>query len=304
VSAVVEVPFMARALAELGLLALICGPVGVFVFVRRLSFVSDALTHTIFPGVVAGFLAGGTEGVLIGALIAGVITAVLLTLLTRRAELTDDAATAVLLTAMFAIGVVLVSRRASYTADLTAFLFGRILTVTPRQLGETAVLAVLILVLLAVGGRAFLFRAFDPAGSAAAGFRTGWLDLGLNLIVTLVVVSAVRAVGTVLVIALLVVPAAAMRLITHRPALMAVGGTVLIAVAGYFGLVISWVASVDHGVRLTSAATVVLLLVMTYVALLPAGRLLRGSPSGRGLLSRRRLRGSLSRRLRRSAVPR
>jgi manganese/iron transport system permease protein len=267
-----EAPFMARALGELVLLALICGPVGVLVFVRRLSFVADALTHTVFPGVVAGFLAGGTEGVLIGALIAGVVTAVLLTLLTRRAELTGDAATAVLLTAMFAIGVVLVSRRPSYTADLTAFLFGRILTVGPRQLGETAVLAVLVLALTAVGGRAFVFRAFDPGGAAAAGFRIGWLDLWLNLIIALVVVAAVRAAGTVLVIALLVVPAAAMRLITDRLAVMMAGGTALAATAGYAGLVISWVASVDHGRRLTSTATVVLLVVLAYLALLPAGR--------------------------------
>ena len=108
-----QAPFMARALTELVLLAVICGPVSVFVFVRRLSFVSDALTPTIFPGVVIGFVAGGVEGVFAGALIAGVVTAVALTLLTRRGAVTDDASTAVVLTAMFAVGVVLVSRRSS-----------------------------------------------------------------------------------------------------------------------------------------------------------------------------------------------
>lgn len=230
-----EAPFMARALFELVLLALICGPISVFVFIRRLSFVSDALTHTVFPGVVIGFAAGGIEGVFVGALIAGLITAVLLTLLTRRAELTDDASTAVVLTAMFAFGVVLVSRQSSYTSDLTAFLFGRILTVTPRQLAETVVVAVLILGLLAVGGRAFLFRAFDPGGAAAAGFRSGWLDLWLNVIIALVVVAAVRAVGTVLVIALLIVPAAAARLLTDRLSVMMITGTLLTIGAGYFG---------------------------------------------------------------------
>ncbi len=63
------VPFMGRALAEIALLALICGPISVFVFVRRLSFVSDALTHTVFPGVVIGFVAGGLEGLVVGALV-------------------------------------------------------------------------------------------------------------------------------------------------------------------------------------------------------------------------------------------
>jgi manganese/iron transport system permease protein len=166
------VPFMGRALAEIALLALICGPVGVFVLVRRLSFVSDALTHTVFPGVVVGFLAGGADGIFLGALVAGLLTAVVLTVLTRGGAVTDDASTAVLLTAMFSLGVVLVSRRSSYTSDLTTFLFGRLLTVTTQQIAETAALAAVILGLLAVGARALLFRAFDPVAAAAAGYRT------------------------------------------------------------------------------------------------------------------------------------
>ena len=269
------VPFMARALAEMTVLALVCGPVGVFVFARRLSFVSDALTHTVFPGVVIGFVAGGVEGLVVGALVAGVATAVALTLLTRAGALSDDASTAVVLTAMFSVGVVLVSRRTSYTSDLTSFLFGRLLTVTPRQIAETAVLAAVVLAMLLVAARPLLFRAFDPAGAAAAGFRIGLLDLWLNVIVALVVVAAVRAVGTILVVALLIVPAAAARMVTVRPALMALAGTGLIVAAGYAGLLVSWTASVEHGVVLTSASAVVLLLVLAYLTLLPVGLLRR-----------------------------
>ena len=276
------VPFMGRALAELALLALICGPVSVFVFARRLSFVSDALTHTVFPGVVIGFMAGGIEGIVLGALVAGIVTAVVLTLLTRGGALSDDASTAVVLTAMFSIGVALVSRRSSYTSDLTSFLFGRILTVTSRQLAETAVLAVVILGLLLIGARALIFRTFDPAGAAAAGYRIAWLDLWLNIIVALVVVAAVRAVGTILVVALLIVPAAAARMLTSRLVAMAAVGTVLILLAGYGGLLASWTASVDYGISLTSASAVVLLLVLAYLLLLPVGAL-------RGRRSRTRL---------------
>lgn len=268
-----DAPFMVRALAELALLALICGPVSVFVFTRRLSFVADALTHTVFPGVVVGFVAAGTEGIFGGALVAGVLTAVALTLLTRGGRLSDDAATAVVLTAMFSVGVALVSRRSSYTSDLTTFLFGRILTVTDRQLAETAILAVVILLLVAAGARAWVFRAFDPAGAAAAGYRGTLLDLWLNLVIALVVVAAVRAVGTVLVIALLVVPAAAARTVTARLPAMALLGTVLTLLAGYAGLWVSWTASIEHGLRLTSATAVVLALVLAYAVLLPVGRL-------------------------------
>jgi ABC-type Mn2+/Zn2+ transport system permease subunit len=264
-----QAPFMARALAEIALLALICGPVSVFVFLRKLSFVSDALTHTVFPGVVIGFVAGGLEGLFVGALVAALVTAVVLTLLTRGGRISDDASTAVVLTAMFSLGVVIVSRRSSYTSDLTSFLFGRLLTVTPQQLAETAVLAVVILGLLAIGARALIFRTFDPAGAAAAGYRIAWLDLWLNIMIALVVVAAVRAVGTILVVALLVVPAAAARLVTARLPVMAAVGALLILLSGYGGLWLSWTASIDYGISLTSASAVVLLLVAAYVALLP-----------------------------------
>ncbi|WP_328467778.1 metal ABC transporter permease [Actinoplanes sp. NBC_00393] len=266
------VPFMGRALAEIALLALICGPVGVLVFARKLSFVSDALTHTVFPGVVVGFLAGGVDGIFLGALVAGLLTAVVLTVLTRGGGITDDASTAVLLTAMFSIGVILVSRRSSYTSDLTSFLFGRLLTVTAQQIAETAALAAVILGLLAVGARAMLFRAFDPAAATAAGYRVFRLDLWLNVIVALVVVAAVRAVGTILVVALLIVPVAAARLVSHRPVVMALLGSGLVLLAGYAGLLISWHASVNYGIALTSASTVVLVLVVAYLALLPIAR--------------------------------
>ncbi|GLW30273.1 metal ABC transporter permease [Actinoplanes regularis] len=269
------VPFLGRALAELVLLAVICGPISVFVLARGLSFVADALTHTVFPGVVLGVVAGGLDGLFAGALVAGLVTAVLLTLLTRGARLSDDAATAVVLTAMFSIGVVLVSRRSSYTADLTSFLFGRLLTVTPRHLAETAVLVVVILVGLLVAVRALLFRSFDPAGAAAAGLRIGRLDLWLNVLLALVVVAAVRAVGTILVLALLIIPAAAARMVTDRLVVMALLGTVLVVVAGYTGLLLSWTASVRYGLASTSGSSVVLLLVLSYLILIPV-RLWRG----------------------------
>ncbi|BCJ40990.1 membrane protein [Actinoplanes ianthinogenes] len=281
---VFAVPFMGRALAELVLLGLVCGPIGFFVLTRRLSFTADALTHTVLPGVVIGFLAGGTTGLVAGALLAALLTAVALTLITRRGGVTDDAATAVLLTAMFAIGVALVSRKPSYTADLTAFLFGRLLTVSPAQLAETAVLALLILAGLAPLSRALLFRAFDPAGAAAAGYRVFRLDLGLNLLVALVVVAAVQAVGTILVVALLVVPPAAARLLTTRPIPLVLVATALILATAPLGLWLSWTASVDHGIPLGAAPTVVLLLVLTYLLALPLAALRRVRAGGEGRL--------------------
>ena len=257
-------PFMQRALAEALLLGAVAAVVSVFVVLRRLAFVSDVLTHTVFPGVVIGFVVAGTSGIVWGALVFAVLSAVLITVLAARSRMTEDASMAIVLTGFFAVGVVLVSRQASFTSDLTAFLFGRILTVDRQQLVVTAVIGAVVLLLLGLLGKELLFRAFDPAGAEASGYRVLALDLVLNLAVALVVVAAVRAVGTVLVIALLVVPGAAGRLLSDRLAaitLIAVGTALL---AGWLGLVASWQASVNHGLRLASGATVVLVLVLLY----------------------------------------
>jgi manganese/iron transport system permease protein len=257
-------PFMQRALLEALLLGLVGAVVSVFVVLRRLAFVSDVLTHTVFPGVVIGFLVAGTGGIVWGALVFAVLSAVLLTVLSARARVTEDASMAIVLTGFFAFGVILVSRRSSFTTDLTAFLFGRILTVDRTQILVTAVLGAAVLLMLGLLGKELLLRAFDPAGAEARGYRVLVLDLVLNLAVALVVVAAVRAVGTVLVIALLVVPGAAGRLLSDRLAGITLAAIVTAGLAGWLGLVASWQASVNHGLRLASGATVVLVLVLLY----------------------------------------
>ncbi|MBO0891831.1 MAG: metal ABC transporter permease [Acidothermales bacterium] len=123
---------------------------------------------------------------------------------------------------------------------------------------------------LAFLGKELLLRAFDADAARAMGYRTGLLDLVLNVLVALVVVAAVRAVGTVLVIALLIVPAATARLVTYRIGAIAGIGAVVGAVGGWLGLLASWHASIEAGIRLGSGATVVLALVAVYLLTLTA----------------------------------
>ncbi|MBC2904767.1 metal ABC transporter permease [Streptomyces cupreus] len=270
-----QVPYMARALVELLILGVLGGAVGVFVLVRRLAYVADALTHTVFPGVVVGFAAGAADGVFWGALVAGLLTAVLLTLLTRAPRISEDSALTVILTAFFGLGVVLVSRQHDYRHDLNAFLFGQVLTVTRAEIVQSAVLAAGCLAALALLGRHFALRAFDPDGARALGYRTWLLDLALNVLIALVVVAAVRAVGTVLVIALMIVPAAFGRLLSHRiPVIAAIGGA-FGALCGWAGLAASYQASVRHGIQLAAGPAVVLLMTAAYALLLAARKAVR-----------------------------
>jgi len=254
-----RLPYMQRALLEVLLLGALAGVVGVFVVLRRLAFVSDALTHTIFPGVVIAHLLD--RSLLLGALAFGVLTAVLLTGITSSRRVGADAALAILLTSFFSLGVVLVSRTRTYTADLTVFLFGRVLAVDRADLLQTLALAAVVTGTLWALRKELVLRAFDPDGAAAMGYRTATLDLVLNLLIALVVVAAVKAVGTVLVVALIVVPAAAARLLADRVATTVVLACAFGALGGWLGLAASYEVSVDHGVRLASGATIVVVLV-------------------------------------------
>lgn len=266
-------PFMSRALLVLTVLGLLSGVVSVFVLLRRLAFAAEAFTHTVFPGVVVGYFMAGQDGIFWGALVAAMLTALLLTLLSRGRRVSEDAALAILLTAMFAVGVVLVSRRPSYASDLTAFLFGRLLTVTDLHVVQTAAVAVVALGVLALTAKEQVLRAFDPVGAEAAGYRVAVLDLIHNCVIALVVVASVQAVGTLLVIALLVVPAAVGRLVSDRLWLIGAVGAATAVGSGYVGLVLSYHASVHYGLRLAAGATVVLVLVAAYLVASLATRL-------------------------------
>ena len=248
-------PFMARALVEVVLLGVLGGVLGVHLLLRRKAFVTEALQHTVFPGVAIAFVAG--QSLLLGALAAAVTSVLLLHLLTRNDRVDTDSALALLVATFFALGVVVVSRSDSFQSSLTALLFGRVLSVDAHQVAETAVLVVVGLGGLVVLHKELVLRAFDPAASAALGYPARRLDLVLDVIVALAVVAAVRAVGTVLLVAFLVTPAAAGRLWCRRVPAMMVFAAALTAVCGWLGLAASYEASVHHNLRLASGALVV-----------------------------------------------
>src|SRR6266496_3694476 len=185
-----QAAFMQRALLAVLVLGVLAGAVGVFVVLRRLAFVGDALTHTVFPGVVIAFLIG--QSVFLGALTAALLSALLLTALTSTRRVTQDAGLAILLTSFFAVGVVLVSREQSYTSDLSAFLFGRILAVDWAVLIQTLAVSSIVLTTLVALRKELLLRAFDPDGVAtmtaiSCGLVAvgGWLGLAISYDVSL-----------------------------------------------------------------------------------------------------------------------
>jgi len=260
-------PFMARALVVLIALSLVAGVVGVLVNLRSLEFISDGLTHSVFPGIAIGFVWGGRDGLFVGAMIAAILAAVVLTVITRRA-VSGDAAIAIVFTAMFSVGILVVSRETDYAGQLEQLLFGRLLTVTDTEVVQTLVICAIALLLLGLTLKQQIFRAFDRTAVAAVGYRPLLLDLVLNVAIALVVVAASSAVGNLLVLAVLIVPGAVARLITVRLWLLFPLAAGFAALCAWLGLALGFEASVSAGIDLPSGATVVLVLVAGYLLVL------------------------------------
>lgn len=259
-----EPAYMRRALIAMLLLAVLAGVVGVVVQLRRLAFMTDTMTHTVFPGVAIAFFMG--DSLFVGALIAAAASAVILTLLARHPRIDEDALVAFVLATFFSVGVIVVSRNRTFTADLNQLLFGRVLTISTRDVVEIAIVCVVSLAALYALRKELWLRSFDPVGAAALGYPTVAIDMALNLLIALVIVAAVRAVGTALVVALLTTPAATARIVSSRITTMMVLSCVIGAVGGWLGLVISYDASIHHDVRLAAGATTVVVLTVVFAA--------------------------------------
>lgn len=257
--------FMGRALVEVLLLGTLGAVVGVHIALRRLAFVTDAVQHTVFPGIAIAYAVGWP--LLPGAAAAAALTVAILVLLTSgRRRIDVDSALALIITSFFAVGVVVVSRRTGYAADLGALLFGRILDVSRAEVVETAVIGGLCLVVLALLHKELVLLALDRTQAAAVGLPVRVLDAVLYAVTAATVVVAVRAIGTVLVVAFIVTPAATGRLLTKSiPGAMAAAAGMAV-VLGWIGLSASYEASLHHNVRLAAGATVVVAYTLAFAA--------------------------------------
>lgn len=236
------------------------GLLGAFLVLRRESLLGDALSHAVLPGIIAGFaLTGARAGLpmLIGALAAAMAATLLITLVRRAARIESGAATGAVFTTFFAAGLVLmeVTGARSVDLDLDCVLFGQLETLVwldatgwgslldpaalaalPRQLHLLAGVAAAVALLVALLWRPLKLLCFDADYAAALGYPARRLELLLNMAVAAAAVAAFEAVGSILVVAMLVCPAAAMRLMTDDYRVQVLGSAALggaLGIAGY-----------------------------------------------------------------------
>jgi manganese/iron transport system permease protein len=245
--------FVQRALLAAVLVALVCASVGVFVVLRGLAFLGDAIAHAAFPGVVIAFLM--KINIVIGGSIAAVASALAIGAVARRSGLKEDTAIGVVFSGMFAVGIVLFSSIRTYTGDLLGILFGDVLGVAADQLVLAAVTAAVVLVGLWIIWRQLVFVSFDPIGAAAAGLNTLRYDTLLLGLIGLAIAVSVQIVGVVLVVAMLVTPAATARLLAQDLRALVIGALVVAVVSSIAGIWLSYYVNAASGGTIVLVAT-------------------------------------------------
>ncbi|MBS7790218.1 metal ABC transporter permease [Roseococcus sp. SDR] len=240
-----------------------CGLLGSFLVLRRESLLGDALSHAVLPGIVVGFALTGLRSagpMLLGALVAALLATLAIGWVRRAARLEGGAATGLVFTGFFALGLVLLELTGARSADLDVdcVLFGQLETLVwleaqgwasffdpaalagmPRQLGLLAAVALVAGLAVALFWRPLQLIAFDPAFAASLGLRVGRWEMGLNLLIAAAAVAAFESVGSILVVAMLVCPAVALRLMTDRYAMQVLGGAALGAGLGAAGVLLA-----------------------------------------------------------------
>lgn len=246
--------FMQIGLVAVVLVGVPCAVLGAYVVLRRMAFIGDALAHTVLPGLVVAYLFGWSLSG--GAIVAGVITATLVGWLARRQEVREDTAIGIVFTGMFALGILLMSTVRSFR-DFTHMLFGNILGVTPNDLLLMGVITAGVLVVLAIFHKELELSSADPIYARVIGIPVDRLTFLLLILLALCVVTGIQVVGVVLTSALLVTPAAAASLLTHRLEQMMALGALFAVVAGLVGLYASYYFQVSSGAAIVLTCTLI-----------------------------------------------
>jgi zinc/manganese transport system permease protein len=267
-----EFEFMRRALVGVIAIALGGGPIGVFLMLRRMSLTGDAMAHAILPGAAVGYLVAGLSlpAMTVGGLVAGVIVAVLSGLVARFTSLKEDASLAAFYLLSLALGVTIVSMRGS-NVDLLHVLFGTVLALDDAALLLIASIATVTLAALALVYRPLVLECVDPTflrSVSRSGTPTHLIFLGL---VVLNLVGGFHALGTLLSVGMMMLPAAASRFWSAEITLMTLLATLIGIVSGVAGLLLSFHAELPAGPAIILSAGGIYLLSLVFG---PAGGLL------------------------------
>ena len=257
-----EFPFMQRAFLAAGVAAVVCALVGSFVVLKGLAFMGDAIAHSSLAGMSVAYFLGGN--IFWGALGWAIPASLLITFISRRANLRLDASIGIIFASGFALGIILMSRVTGYAADLFGLLFGNVLGISWAEVALIGGIAAAVSLVIAAYYKELLFTSYDATMSAASGIPVRFMQYLLPVLVGVTTVASLKAVGIVLVLALLVTPSATAMLLARRmPSIMAYSVAVGL-IATVLGLYLSFYADLPSGPSIVLVATGLFLLALLF----------------------------------------
>jgi ABC-type Mn2+/Zn2+ transport system permease subunit len=258
--------FFVRGLVAATVAGGLCGLVGSFVVLRRMSYIGHGLSHAVFGGAVVSYVMGWNFYV--GAGLWGFVSALLINWTARRRQIGGDAAIGIVTTASFAVGVAIISKARRFTKNFDAALFGNVLGVEPEDVFVVVGVTVLVAILIFLAYRQLLFMTFDPEVAPLYGVPNRAVDVLLSLILAATVIASMQILGVTMIAAIIVVPAVTARLLTDSFARMLALATVLGTVSGMAGMLLSYYLDVASGATVVLTAAAVFLVALTASSLL------------------------------------
>ncbi|MEL7417472.1 MAG: metal ABC transporter permease [Cyanobacteria bacterium J06648_1] len=255
--------FMQRSLVVAVTVGIICAVVGSYLMVQRLALLGDAISHSVLPGLAIAYLVGAN--IFLGAFIAGIISTVLINVISTRSNIKEDTAMGIVFSAFFALGITLITVvQKDNKIDLNHFLFGNILAVDGNEVRDTLIIAGIVLTVVCLLYKELLFYTFDKLGAQAVGLPVGLLDLGLMILIGLTIVASLKAVGVVLVLSLLITPAASAYLLVTRLHLVMLLGILIGVVSSIAGMYLSYYYNLPSGPAIVLVASAIFSLALLF----------------------------------------
>ncbi|GEN53800.1 metal ABC transporter permease [Halobacillus faecis] len=261
IEAVMQYGFLQKALLTSIMVGIICGVVGCFIILRGMALMGDAISHAVLPGVAISYMFG--INFFFGAVFSGVITAIAIGFVTQNSRIKHDTSIGIMFTAAFAAGIIIITMLKSST-DLYHILFGNVLAVRASDMWITLGIGVVILAAVYLFYKELLVTSFDETMGAAYGLPVRLIHYFLMTLLTMGTVASLQTVGIVLVVAMLITPAAAAYLLTDRLWVMIFLASGIGILSSVIGLYFSFTYNLASGATIVMAATAIFILTFLF----------------------------------------
>ncbi|MBM7704368.1 metal ABC transporter permease [Metabacillus iocasae] len=261
IEAVMQYGFLQKALITSIMVGIICGVIGCFIILRGMALMGDAISHAVLPGVAISYILG--INFFFGAVFTGIITAMAIGYVSQNSRIKHDTSIGIMFTAMFAAGIIIITMLKSST-DLYHILFGNVLAVRPSDMWITLGTGLFVLTAVYLFYKELLVTSFDSTMGAAYGLPVRLIHYFLMALLTMVTVASLQTVGIVLVVAMLITPAAAAYLLTDRLWVMIFIAAGIGVMSSVVGLYFSFTYNLASGATIVISATAIFMFVFIF----------------------------------------